>query len=183
MTSRQQVERWGPVALAVICVVLAIRMVSQLRGNEAHADRPPAPSSNPARASRKPASTMDKPAAGQFDSHLQIDLLGKLENRPTPDMARDPFEFVMPKVAPKPAAVTLPPKPPPPPPPLPLKAVGYSEGTGGLHQAYVSYQEQVFVVGAGDTISGRYKVIQVTPEMVQVEDSVTGQKGDLPIPK
>jgi hypothetical protein len=184
MTSRQKVERWGPAVLGIVCVFLAIRLASQLRGNEAHAERPSAVALSHLRADKKAANIKgDAPGAVQFDSNLQVELLDKLEKRPSPDMARNPFAFVEPKAPPKQAAAPVTPPPPPPPPPLPLKAVGYSEGTGGVHEAYVSYQDEVFVVKAGDTISGRYKVIQVTPEMVQVEDSTSGQKGDLPIPK
>jgi hypothetical protein len=64
-----------------------------------------------------------------------------------------------------------------------LKPRGYSEGAGGVKEAMVSDEDQVFVVHEGDSVGTRYKIIKITPTVVTVEDSAQHQTVDLPIPQ
>jgi ribosomal protein L24 len=60
--------------------------------------------------------------------------------------------------------------------------MGYSEGKGGVKEAMVSDEDQVFVVHEGDSIGTRYKVIKITPTVITVEDASIHQTVDLPVP-
>jgi Tfp pilus assembly protein PilP len=144
----------------------------------------------------KPSSGGKVPAAKQsapdelsrYNSEVKLDLLNQLEDRPLPELARDPFEFVgsapakatpVGTPAPAPAAAAE----PPPPPPVSLKPMGYSEGKGGVKEAMVSDEDQVFVVHEGDSVGTRYKVIKITATTITVEDATIHQTVDLPIPQ
>ena len=80
----------------------------------------------------------------------------------------------------RPSAAAAPAAPAPPPPP-PLKAMGYMEMPGGVREAYLSYEDQVYSVHEGDTIANKFKVLQVTPTQVEVEDASSKEKLKLPI--
>jgi len=121
----------------------------------------------------------------RYNSLVEVDLLKQYEDRPLPELKRDPFEFVTAPVqareqGPAPAP---PPAQPPPPPPVTLKVMGYSEGAGGVQEAMVSDEDQVFVVHAGDSVGTRYKVIKITPTAITVEDATIHQTVDLPVPQ
>ena len=115
----------------------------------------------------------------------KLDLLKEFEDRPLPELDRNPFEFVAApaKASPAQTAATAAAAPqPPPPPPVTLKPMGYSEGKGGVKEAMVSDEDQVFVVHEGDSVGTRYKVIKITPTMITVEDATLHQTVDLPVP-
>jgi ribosomal protein L24 len=61
--------------------------------------------------------------------------------------------------------------------------MGYSEKAGGVHEVYVSDEDQVYVVHEGDTVAGKYKILKITPKTVTVEDVSSHQTADLPIPQ
>jgi hypothetical protein len=123
----------------------------------------------------------------RYDPVLKLDLLKELEDRPLPELDRNPFEFPRapgkgaPTQAPTQAAAPTP--QPPPPPPVTLKPMGYSEGAGGVKEAMVSDEDQVFVVHEGDSVGTRYKIIKITPTVITVEDATLHQTVDLPIPQ
>jgi Tfp pilus assembly protein PilP len=122
----------------------------------------------------------------RYNSLVEVDLLKQFEDRPLPELKRNPFEFVAaPIQARREQAPGAPPAPvqPPPPPPVTLKVMGYSEGAGGVQEAMVSDEDQVFVVHAGDSVGARYKVIKITPTAVTIEDATIHQTVDLPVPQ
>ncbi len=189
MTARQKLERWGPVILGVVSVLLVFRIVRQLQ------------QSNPAEVRVREVARLKAPSKGKakphkgrrgngvldrYDPNLNITQLEHVEKRSAPDIARNPFNFFVPKPVAPPASQTAEntsPPPPPAPPPLPLKALGYEVEASGVREAYITYQDEIFVVRTGDSIASRYKILQVTPKIVEVVDSTTGQHGELPIPK
>ena len=121
----------------------------------------------------------------RYNSLVKLDLLKEFEERPLPELKRNPFEFVaVPTQVSRvqTAGETSAPPPPPAPPPVTLKVMGYSEGVGGVKEAMVSDEDQVFVVHAGDSVGARYKVIKITPTAVTVEDATLHQTVDLPVP-
>jgi len=59
--------------------------------------------------------------------------------------------------------------------------MGYSEGKGGVKEAMVSDEDQVFVVHEGDSVGTRYKVIKITPTVVTIQDATLHQNVDLPV--
>jgi len=115
---------------------------------------------------------------------LEQDLLKEFEDRPLPELRRNPFEFMAgpAPVSPVQAAVQAAAAPqPPPPPPVTLKLMGYSEGKGGVKEAMVSDEDQVYVVHEGDSVGTRYKIIKITPTVVTVQDATLHQTIDLPV--
>jgi hypothetical protein len=121
----------------------------------------------------------------RYNSVVKLDLLKEFEERPLPELKRNPFEFVTvpTPVSPVQTAGQAPAPAPPTPPPVTLKVMGYSEGVGGVQEAMVSEEDQVFVVHAGDSVGGRYKVIKITPTAVTIEDATAHQTVDLPVPQ
>ena len=121
----------------------------------------------------------------RYNPVVKLDLLKELEERPLPELDRNPFEFVAAPAHAAPgqtAAAGPAAAQPTPPPPVTLKPMGYSEGKGGVKEAMVSDEDQVFVVHEGDSIGTRYKVIKITPTMITVEDATIHQTVDLPVP-
>jgi len=206
MNSTARTEKWAAIGLGVVSLFLIVRLVVQYNQVRVGAKRraaviPVKPvhrgtagtGIGPSHA--KPASLPGaKAAAGKqkppdellrYNSVVKLDLLKEFEERPLPELKRDPFEFVS---VPTPASRAqtpgqVPAPAPPPPPPVTLKVMGYSEGAGGASEAMVSDEDQVFVVHAGDSVGARYKVIKITPTTVTVEDATVHQTVDLPVPQ
>jgi hypothetical protein len=184
-------EKWGVGVLGLVSLLLLVNLVLQFNRGRAGEKRPGV-STTP----RPKARTLSGPkeVAGKqklsdelspYDSLLKLDLLKQFADRPLPELARNPFEFVegptqrsVQPTAPAPAQ----PPPPPPPPPVTLKPMGYSEGNGGIKEAMVSDEDQVFVVHEGDSVGTRYKIIKITPTLITVEDAIQHQTVDLPVP-
>jgi hypothetical protein len=183
-----QFQKWGAGVLGAVSLVLIVKLVQQFNRGPAGVMRTGA-RTLPAKASAFPGT---KAAVGKqrksdelsrYDSLVKVDLLKKLEDRPLPELHRNPFEFVAVRapVAPVQTMAAAPP-PTPPPPPVTLKPMGYSEGNGGVKEAMVSDEDQVFVVHEGDSVGTRYKVIKITPTVITVEDATLHQTVDLPVP-
>ena len=184
------IQKWGAGVLGAVSLALAVNLVLHISRGHARDTRPRATTPPRAKATTLPA---PKAPAGKqkvsdelsrYDPVVKLDLLKELDDRPLPVLDRNPFEFVS---APAPVALAqnVPPTQapqPPPPPPVTLKPMGYSEGKGGVKEAMVSDEDQVFVVHEGDSVGTRYKVIKITPTVITVEDTTIHQTVDLPIP-
>jgi hypothetical protein len=101
-----------------------------------------------------------------------------------PDAARNPFRFEQkapPPAPPRPvtggggssqpviAPEQVGPVTPPPPPPIPLRFIGFVESRGGGRTASFSDGRGNLVQGReGDTIEGRYRVLRVGPDSVEL---------------
>jgi len=191
MKATGHIGKWGAGVLGVVSFALIVNLVLQINRGHARATRPRATTPPRAKATTLPG---PKPPAGKqsvsdelsrFDPVVKLDLLKELEDRPLPELDRDPFEFVAApaKAAPgQTAAAAAAAAQPPPPPPVTLKPMGYSEGKGGVKEAMVSDEDQVFVVHEGDSIGTRYKVIKITATVITVEDATVHQTVDLPVP-
>jgi hypothetical protein len=193
-------EKWGVGVLGVVSLLLIVILVVQYNqvrvGVKRPGVRPPphakvsAPAGAKAAVGKQPGKQPGKQKISDelsiYDSLVKLDLLKEFEDRPLPELHRDPFEFVAgPAQASRVQPVGTAPAPaqPPPPSPLTLKIMGYSEGAGGVQEAMVSDEDQVFVVHAGDSVGTRYKVIKITPTAVTVEDASIHQTVDLPVPQ
>jgi hypothetical protein len=182
MKKQGQFSKWAVGVLGVVCLVLLVNLVRNLR--QARAGEAKAASSVIAPARKIQARS--QPPAGvsglsRYDLELNLALLKKVQSRPFTPISRDPFAFQA-RTAPRPADSTAPqavaPVPPQPP---PIKAVGYSDMPGGVREAYVSYEDEVYSVHAGDTIANKFKVLAVSPTEVEVEDASSKEKLKLPI--
>jgi hypothetical protein len=207
-------EKWGVGVLGAVSLVLIVRLVVQFNnvraGSKRPVVRPPAVKTLAAKlpgvktaAQAKANAAAEKAGAGKqagkqggkrkiqdelsrYDSIVEADRLKEFEDRPLPELDRNPFDFVAgPVQAARAQAPGAPPPPaqPPPPPPVTLKVMGYSEGAGGADEAMVSDEDQVLVVHAGDSVGTRYKIIKITSTVVTVEDNTSHQTVDLPVPQ
>jgi hypothetical protein len=83
--------------------------------------------------------------------------------------------------APLPAQPTSPP-PPPPPPPIPFRYSGYSSvGPGGQLQAWLFEEGEAYGVVEQEVLMGRYRIITITAEYVEVEDLEYSRRQQLPL--
>jgi len=206
MKSTGRMEKWAIALLGALSLVLIVTLVVQYNRVRAGAKRRAAviPAKPVLRGSggagigplhaKAGAPARAKAAAGKrklteelsrYNSLVKLDLLKEFEARSLPELKRNPFEFVTvpTQVSRVQTAGEAPgPAQPPAPPPVTLKVMGYSEGVGGVKEAMVSDEDQVFVVHAGDSVGARYKVIKITPTAVTVEDATLHQTVDLPVP-
>jgi hypothetical protein len=98
------------------------------------------------------------------------------------------FSLVLP---PPPAPPVHIPKPgdkdyvPPPPPPLPdlvlptdMKFFGYGTVPNGTpRRAFLSYQDDVIIVGEGDTLIGRFRILKINNSNLEFEELSSGRRG------
>ena len=178
-------EKWGSVVLGVVCLVL-LKLVFGT-GVRAGATRPTTPAPASSEAQRNPTGgPRNVDDISRDDPEVRLDLLKKFESRPLLELSRNPFEFVRPPatLAKTQTSATAPVPPPPPPPPLALKAVGYGEKPGGLREAYVSEEEQTYVVHIGESFAQeRFKVLNITPQQIEIEDVASHRQVQIPFPQ
>jgi hypothetical protein len=86
-----------------------------------------------------------------------------------------------PKKEPKPGDQNfVPPAPPPPPPPptLPVKFFGYtSVPLGGTRRAFFTDGDEVHIVGEGEMLLGRYRILKIGNANLEFEEISTGRRG------
>jgi len=185
MTAKGQTEKWITAGLGVVCVVLVINLV--FRGSSR--TRPTKPTTPAATAvSSSPGRSAAARAAedlAEYNPAVRLDEFKAIQARRQAKLDRNPFEFVVREAPPKPevTAVAAAPQPaaPPSPPPPPLKAVGYTEKGGGVREAIVTFQDEIFVVHEGETFAKRFRVVKLTPAQVEVSDETTQKTIRLPI--
>ena len=187
MKKQERYSRWVVGVLGVVCLVLLVNLVRGFRPARAGTAGATSPV---AVAASKTQVRSEVPGAGsglsRYDPELNLELLKKLQGRPLVPIGRDPFGFQSP-APPRAAASAAPageapaPGSPAAPAPQPLKAMGYLDMPGGVREAYVSYEDQVYSVHEGDTIGNKFKVLSVSPTQVEVEDASSKEKLKLPI--
>ncbi|MGA8762706.1 MAG: hypothetical protein WB562_07565 [Candidatus Sulfotelmatobacter sp.] len=71
---------------------------------------------------------------------------------------------------------------PAPPPPIPLKFFGFASGPGEPKRIFLSKGDDVFIVGEGEIVDRRYKVLHISPTSVEMQDVVgSGPPQSLPL--
>ena len=138
-----------------------------------------------------PASTVQRPSAPNAleDLSAQSARLRERRSAATPDEStRNPFRFKSPKPAPQPepqrerqlpAQMESTPFAPPPSPPLTLSGVAQKSGK---RTAIITGSGQLYLVGEGDIVAGRYAVVKVDPEAVLLRDA-DGTEQQLALPR
>jgi hypothetical protein len=182
MSGKGQLEKWATGFLAVVCALLILNLA--MRGRARGPRTASSAMSAGGQHSRKSAArSVDELA--RYDPGIHLEQLKELESRPLPKLARNPFAIVT-QAAPKQeqttASAPAQAKPAPPPPP-PVKAVGYSEQVGGLREAIVTAEDQIFVVHEGETFAKRFHVVTISPSQVEITDETTHQNVRLPVPQ
>lgn len=196
MTSRTRLEKIGSAALSTIIVFLAFKLISEISGSPVEAARGQQAVSQPSSRLSGSANPLRQEInkLASADPSLEIPQLKEYQAPPIPENARDPFDYGVPPPAQisragsggggvgavggggvggnaAPAA-----------PQISLQALGYSVRTGVGGEAYLADSDQVYVVHQGDLVSKRYKIVKITPLMVEVQDETSGQTVQLPIP-
>jgi hypothetical protein len=176
-------EKWGIAILGAVSAALVVNLGLQLGGFRSGGSRAAGASSAApgARAENRRASD----DLMKYDPVIHLDFLKQLQDRPMPELERNPFDFE-PTPAEKSAvaaAEAARASQPPPPPPVLLKPIGYAERPGGQREAMASYQDDIYVVHVGDTVAGKYKVMGITPSRVTVTDVSTHETLEIPIPQ
>ena len=100
-------------------------------------------------------------------------------------LGRNPFsEIAPPKEHTEPIKVTqhvqqtVPVLPPPPPPSLPPNMKFFGYGTipnGTLRRAFLSDGDEVYIVGEGDTLLGRFRIVKISNANLEFEEIATGR--------
>jgi hypothetical protein len=70
--------------------------------------------------------------------------------------------------------------PPPPPPALPANVKFFGYGTvpnGSARRAFLTDGDDVFIVGEGDTLLGKYRVVRIGNANLDFEEIATGRRG------
>jgi hypothetical protein len=62
---------------------------------------------------------------------------------------------------------------PPPPPPIPLKFFGFASKPGEPKKIFLQQNEDVWVVGEGEIVNRRYKIVRISNSSVDIQDMVS----------
>ncbi len=189
-------ENRNKLIIAVVLMVVAAGLLAQRLfssgGTSSAAVIPPAAS---VPAVNAPATRPNRTKKGltverTLDPSLRLDLLKVSEETKYEGKGRDIFHAeaeVIPK-AKFPAIVqhSAPPPDtgpqlPPPPPPINLKFYGFASRPGEPKKIFLSQGDDVFIAGEGDIVDRRYKVLQISPTSVEVEDVLTNNRQSIPL--
>lgn len=183
--TRSQVEKWAAGVLSVVCLALLMLLLKSIFSSDVLRVKAAQPTLSRIRSANADRPRAAGPAArdelAHYDPELNLDLLMQIESQPLPQTSRNPFEFPPTVRKPAQAAGGEGPAPPPPPPPLPLKAIGYSVKTGGVPEAVITDDQDIYVVHVGEIFAKRFRVMSLTPSRVEIEDASTQQVVQLPI--
>ncbi len=189
-------ENRNKLIIAVVLMIVAVGLLAQWLfssgGTSSAAAIPPQVSS--AATINAPATRIkhDKKvlsAERTLDPTLRLDLLKISEDTKYEGKGRNIFRAEA-EVIPKPkfsamkAAVAPPPiepQGPPPPPPINLKFYGFASRPGEPKKIFLSQGDDVFIAGEGDIVDRRYKVLQISPTSVEVEDVLTNNRQSIPL--
>jgi hypothetical protein len=67
------------------------------------------------------------------------------------------------------------------PPPIDLKFFGMATSTDGRRQAFLLHGDDVFLASKGDIVQRKYRVIDIGPNSIQVEDLSNNNRQTLPL--
>lgn len=96
-------------------------------------------------------------------------------------MSSAPVNIETPKGPVRPSAQQVAAQGPPPPPPIDLKYFGYEAHAGGQRKVFLLHGDDVFIAAAGDVVDHRYKVVQIAPFSIQVQDIPFNNTQTLPL--
>lgn len=187
----KRLETLATVVLAVVCAVLIFHLVVRVRSVHAGGPAPQAMPLHRSATVHSISSRTSRPAAFADSPVLNMALYQELQSQSITPPDRDPFSF-----APTPqqveqanrqraasAGAAAAPTGPPPPPPLPFKTVGYSVTAQGQIEAFVSSEDQVYALQEGQSFDKVYRVVRITPAMIEIEDDAYHRSVELPFPQ
>ncbi|MGH9451936.1 MAG: hypothetical protein ACRD11_15610 [Terriglobia bacterium] len=195
---KKRVETAATIILGAVCVGLIFHLAVRVR--DVHAGAVPV-GTRYGSSAVLPARMVDParrgearaPAADPGGPALNLALYQELQSQTVPTPDRDPFAFeptpqqlqqVRRDRAAQAAASGAASAPaPPPPPPIPVQTVGYGVNAQGQLEAFLADSQQVYVVRTGDEFDKAYRVVMITPAMVEIEDESLHRTVELPFPK
>lgn len=138
------------------------------------------------------ASIQDYKILGEENPQIRWGELKHAQETEYKSNGRNPFSMIAPPPPvdpnqPKPNATPPPPPPPPPPPteaklPPNLKYFGYGMApTGSARRAFFTDGEDVYIVGEGDTLLGRYRILKVGNANLEFQEISSGLHGTTPL--
>jgi len=176
-------------AIAYLVISLSSGSSPQVAANAPIINPPTSVSTRPSRTNfHHSTGSADKkpPSSPSLDPTLNLTLLASSENMKYTGTGRNIFraEEDIPKPIASPVKEAqkdnLPP-PPPPPPPINLKFFGFASKPGEAKRIFLSKGEDVFIAGEGDIVDRRYKVVQIAPASVTIQDVLTNNTQQIPL--
>ena len=138
-------------------------------------------------------SLQEPPIGGVENPHIKIEEIARARSAEYRGSGRNPFSSVV--QAPPPRAANPEkkienygpqppvPTPPPPPPTLPpnVKFYGYGSVNGTSRRAYFTDGEWVEILGEGDVLLKRFRIIRIGNANLEFEEISTGRVGTAPL--
>ena len=169
---------------ALLAVALPLTVYSFRGGFGGSSAGAPAPSRGATVQPGKPSPSVQDPSQ---DPRLRTDILEasrKIQYEP----GRDIFHMKAPPPKIETTVRTTPtpsptPTPIPTPPPIPLKYYGFASKPGEARKVFLADQSgvRVFVVAQGEIVDRRYRLIQIQPNSVIMEDVLTNNRQPIPL--
>jgi hypothetical protein len=166
------------IALMVILVLVGIYSFKDFIWGSSAAAPPASATTQPKNASG------GIPAQDSSDPRLRTDILDASRKVKYEAGNRNPFAMGAPPIPPIDASVRTGPTPTPPPPTptplprIPIKYYGLVSKPGEPKRVFLQPEgkEQEYIVGQGEIVDRRYRVVQIQPTSVVLEDVLTGNR-------
>jgi len=177
---------WAAALGVVAVLIVAYEVIPMFSGSSVTASSVPTPPPAAQRASARSGTKPGKkpPRVQNLDPTLRLDLLASSEQTVYEGSGRNIFvsraeEVVIqqPKAPGNTDGKNEPDHTYAPPiipqaPPIPLKFYGFASSVGEPKKIFLKMGEDVWVAGEGEIVDRRYKVIQITPTSVSIQDMV-----------
>ena len=127
------------------------------------------------------------PSASQLDPTIHPEKMALAESTEYHGNGRNIFsKNSMPVDIPKPIVSprTGPPPPPPgppPPPPIDLRFYGFASKQGGKPRIFLLQGDEVYIASEGDVVARRYRVGQISPGAVMIQDMPNNNTQTIPL--
>ena len=206
MASGSNYIRWIAIAIVVpLCAWLVYRNLLAPADPRLAVPQPPAASSRtgsstegsaPAPAPAQRAASggpLSQEDLASLDPTLREDLLERSRQIAYSGSTRNIFQYYTPPPPPAPPAPPPPPPqpseaagsqsaPPPPPPPVALKFYGIAAPPGsGDKKAFLTDGDEIIIAQEGETIARFYKIIRIGVNSIELEDSRSKRRQNLPL--
>jgi len=186
------------VVLGVVVLFLVLRMAFQMMGGSAPAPQPtvaqshpvaPPPQATTNTSGEHEAVKVSTSPMAKLDPTLHPEWMAAAESlkytgtgRNIFSMSSAPVKIEKPIGAVRPgahaAAVA---QGPPAPPAIDLKFFGFESRDGGSRKAFLLHGDDVFIASVGDVVDHRYKVVQIAPFSIQIQDIPYNDTQTLPL--
>ena len=171
--------------LGVLALILVGRAIFSTFGGSDSSPAPIVASTTAPGSGAKAAQLL--PSASQLDPTIHPEKMALAESTEYHGNGRNIFsKNSMPVDIPKPIAParTGPPPPPPgppPPPPIDLRFYGFASKQGGKPRIFLLQGDEVYIASEGDVVARRYRVGQISPGAVMIQDMPNNNTQTIPL--